>query len=621
MRKMFKKLTCLALTLVMCVSFLGGCNLITTDSERDLNQVIATIQINAESPKEEILKKDVVMAYINYGYYYQQQGSEMGEIVKSIVSQLINNRVYVQNAVNKFDSNSGVYAGMVVDSSKEKWDLTRYLTAEEIIDIEYHTYKDVDELITAYDENKPGDKVQDTLIEEVRTAPTAKETDAHDHGDVDMDKFIKNCKDTDFNKSDRKKAYNEVIEVLDVNELLGKDYDGKIENSDYFKKTLKNYQENEIIDKFEKCIKSDARSKVTFADVENAYLEKYNAQLALDENGFATMLDSASADAPVLVYNGNGSYGYVYNLLLGPGDDVLADVTEVVNNESIADKEARRAEILDNGTIVKDLRSTWILSGYDFDGTKFTGDYALCEDSFEFKGQATLLNEDDGSDDYKAEYRVDSVKEFSVAEFIVEMETYLYGSSSYNAGDKIDGRAVDATGVDNYVQKVNELLFAFSTDPGSLNTYKGYSSAPKADPGKNEKYMTEFANAARKLLTMGNNSYVIAATDYGYHVMFYSEVIDATTYGVDKYNDLTKYLDAFSTKDADTWAEEFASMVANFEDYENTDSYLYKLFNSISSSLADRALSDEQNKILDYVFGDSGCVVKYEDRYADLLGE
>ena len=58
---MFKKLTCLVLTLVMCVSFLGGCNLITTDSERDLNQVIATIQISADSPKDEILKKDVVI--------------------------------------------------------------------------------------------------------------------------------------------------------------------------------------------------------------------------------------------------------------------------------------------------------------------------------------------------------------------------------------------------------------------------------------------------------------------------------------------------------------------------------------------------------------------------------
>ena len=82
------------------------------------------------------------MAYINYGYYYEQQGAAMGQIVSSIVSQLINNRVYVQNAINKFDSEDDIYAGKVVDSSKDKWDLERYLTEEEILDAKYHTYKD-----------------------------------------------------------------------------------------------------------------------------------------------------------------------------------------------------------------------------------------------------------------------------------------------------------------------------------------------------------------------------------------------------------------------------------------------------------------------------------------------
>ena len=40
--------------------------------------------------------------------------------------------------------------------------------------------------------------------------------------------------------------------VLKVNELLGDGYEGTIETSDYFKQTLKNYEENKIIEKFEK---------------------------------------------------------------------------------------------------------------------------------------------------------------------------------------------------------------------------------------------------------------------------------------------------------------------------------------------------------------------------------
>lgn len=618
MRNLLKKLTCLALTFTLCVSFLGGCNLVTVDSERDLNQVIATIQIAEDIPEDKIYKKDVIMAYINYGYYYQQQGSEMGQIVEQIVSQLVNNRVYVQNAIDKFDGNDGIYAGKIADSGKDKWDLERYLTAEEILDAKYHTYKDMNDLVDAYVEDKPGDKVQDTLIEEVRTAPTGAANAEKELSDADKQEYI----NKGIEKNSRKKAYNEVVKVLKVNELLGDGYEGTIETSDYFKQTLKNYEENKIIEKFEKCVKDAARNTVTFDDVKAAYTEKYNAQSALDENGFAAMLDTATADEPVLVYNGKGSYGYVYNLLLGPSEEVLADVKEVVDNEKITDKEARRKEILDNGTIVKDLRSTWVLSGYDFNGTNFTGDYALAdENSLPFKGKTMLLNEDDGSEDYKAEYRVDSVDEFSLDEFISLMETYLYGGAQVDvkdASNKSVYKKVNATGIANYVEKVNELLFAFSTDPGSLNTYKGYSSTPKADAGKDEKYMIEFANGARELLEMeGENSYIIVATDYGYHVMFYSEVFNSSY----NYATLEEYLNKFEgQKD---WAAELDSIKANFDDEDklDTDSYLYKLFNSISTSIADKALSDEQGKILDYVFGDNDCVVMYEDRYADLLGK
>ena len=76
------------------------------------------------------------------------------------------------------------------------------------------------------------------------------------------------------------------------------------------------------------------------------------------------------------------------------------------------------------------------MSGYDFNGTSFTGDYALAdENSLPFKGTATLLNQDDGSEDYKAEYRVDSVEEFSLDAFVELMETYLYGGAQTDIKD------------------------------------------------------------------------------------------------------------------------------------------------------------------------------------------
>ena len=78
------------------------------------------------------------------------------------------------------------------------------------------------------------------------------------------------------------------------------------------------------------------------------------------------------------------------------------------------EKAQQRRNILD-ATIVKDLRSSWLLSGYDFDITtnKFTGDYTFAknsENSLAFQGKATKLRDANQEEGISAKYRVDSVK-------------------------------------------------------------------------------------------------------------------------------------------------------------------------------------------------------------------
>ena len=142
MRKIFKTLACLIMSLLMSMTFLGGCNLVSVDNKRDMNQVVATVKISEDVPAaEKIYKKDIVMAYLNYGYYYEYQGQSRADVIDFIVTQLISNRVYVQNAILKFDTNQGIYAGHIQDATKDKWDIKKYLTAEEITDAEYLTYK------------------------------------------------------------------------------------------------------------------------------------------------------------------------------------------------------------------------------------------------------------------------------------------------------------------------------------------------------------------------------------------------------------------------------------------------------------------------------------------------
>jgi hypothetical protein len=112
------------------------------------------------------------------------------------------------------------------------------------------------------------------------------------------------------------------------------------------------------------------------------------------------------------------------------------------------------------------------------------------------------------------------------------MESYVYGSSTPTevvvpTSGSIYKKYKTSAVVEEYDAKINELLFAFSTDPGSLNTFKGYAVKPIPEGTDPEEYVQEFADGARELLEMGGTSYIIVATDNGYHIMFFSEVFNA----------------------------------------------------------------------------------------------
>lgn len=103
MKKFLKTLAVGTLSLVMGLSVFSGCNLITTDSERDMNQVVATVRIAEDAPTEEILKKDLVMMYLNYGYSYVQQGTyTQKQAFEMLMEQLVNNAIMVQQAMLDF---------------------------------------------------------------------------------------------------------------------------------------------------------------------------------------------------------------------------------------------------------------------------------------------------------------------------------------------------------------------------------------------------------------------------------------------------------------------------------------------------------------------------------------
>ena len=667
MRKTFITIASLMMTLIMGLTFLGGCKLITTNSKKDMNQVIATVRISSDMEKaDEIYKKDIAMAYLNYGYMYEYSyGYTREKVVKMIVNNLVNNRVYVQYAMQEFNKSNET----IVDNTKGNWDIDRYLTASEKMDALYSTVKNMNDLITSYMDVE--DKVQDSMPEAVRTIPTNAKNAEKKLDDTQKGQYVygKDYPKTDYvytdsdviiddgvENAERRKAYNKVINLLRSNELLG-DYTNSLTETTYYQETLQSHKEQALLDRFEKSIITEARKTVSLSDLAEVYADRFNTQNNMTETEFAEKLSSATASDPVLV-NNNGTYGYVYNLLLGANDTTTAKITKYVDDwkklnpqPTVEEKEqfekdkAEYRKDLFNNITVKDMRYSWIWSGYDgqLSGTEytFTGDYAFATDSLPFQGDVKLLNPvangEEEPENYKAEYSVTNVRKFNLTSFIEMMETYLYGATQNDA--KKAGapdayyKVVNVDGdLAQYDEKINELLFAFSTDSGSLNTYKGYSIAPVPELGGSETYKQEFADAGRILLgmdtdaradvldsgaTLGNKSYIMVATDYGYHIMFYSQVFDNTF----AYETLDEYLEAFCNKygKAD-WQSVLNDMIDNWDDFEDKDHFLYTLFDSVASTKVNTVLTNAQNKILnDYVYNDGGYVVKYESRYAELL--
>ena len=62
-------------------------------------------------------------------------------------------------------------------------------------------------------------------------------------------------------------------------------------------------------------------------------------------------------------------------------------------------------------------------------------------------------------------------------------------------------------------------------------------------------------------------------------------------------------------------------MVNNYKDYENTNNYLYVLYNELASTYVEHAYEIATETIYDQYAEDSNVVVRYKDAYKDLIEE
>ena len=383
-----------------------------------------------------------------------------------------------------------------------------------------------------------------------------------------------------------------------------------------------------------------------YAEIYGNQAQKYEA----DPSGFATAMDSVSDSSFLLYGLENFGYVYNILIPFSTSQSVRYEMEKTkMNNKDITQDELynKRKAIL-NGVEGEDLRGSWISDHDHANYSNVDSDYVagspvyFFEDNFvettkyekltRYAGQLAYQgtvekNEDDEWEATPDKINIDafielfksyvgttagvSVSGAEVTDYAKNDKNTVYTIEEDTDGDgKIDKSYVDYSKFVYYTGKVdlgsvsakdyfdessslykavsavNELMFAYSTDTGCLNTYLGYSVSPY---GTN--FVKEFEYAAQEAVKGGVGSYAVCATDYGWHILFASYVYSAgDVYGGYNHDEALNKEGSFSNL----------------------------FYESLKSSATTSYSTEIQNSVLNQ-YNNDDSVTLYTENYQDLL--
>ncbi len=453
----------------------------------------------------------------------------------------------------------------------------------------------------------------------------------------------------------RQRAYNAFLSNLERYNMVSTS--GKLEDTsdvlhlNYYYVELSSLLGQALINKYFETLEENVAAELTEARVQGKYEELYNKQkesYATKPADFDTAMGGVS-DTSFILY-GLKDYGYVYNILLPFSTEQEVEYTTAKNNKTNSQDDLynARKNILTKVS-AEDLRGSWI-SAHDHANYSFEkeGSYYFFEDSIssatstkyeklkQYAGTYAYNGTVDKTD--ADEWKATPKKVKDVDEFISIFEKHIKDvsgltaskitdanvwTSSYNdtkyTNDKdevqyekftyymgqVEGLK-DANPADYFykdsalyktISAVNELTFAYSTDPGSLNTYFGYAVSPL---GTN--FVKEFEYAAQEVVKQGAGTYAVCATDYGWHILFASYVFKGGNVFDKDGNEAT--LDGYVHQDA-------------VGDNKKEGNFSNLFYESLKTTAVQNAATEIQNNVLNKYKKNS--VSLFESRYKDLL--
>lgn len=447
----------------------------------------------------------------------------------------------------------------------------------------------------------------------------------------------------------RRNAYSEYLSNLSTNGLVTRgENTSDFESLNYFNIERKAAYEDALIQKLTDTFTAEAEASLSeewCTDYFNKIVANQQTTFAKDSSSLESAMDSVSDTSFVLAASENDkNYGFVINILL-PFSTAQSEALSGADQDfgdGKGNKFATRAQLLAK-VKATDQRGSWFTgeTDYSYDASQDTSAYTggngdrswlFFEDSLQGEGTkyeplAKYYGKYTYNGTYDAEKRVYDPVEIDIDGFVTEMEGYLkavLGASAltevtqtqnyyapadgyYKADGTVDyskfvyrsgkvnwtaldgGASFDANKMflagsneNKALSVINELSFAYNTDTAGLNSYLGY-----AVTANKTSFVSEFEYAAQWAVQQGAGSYVIAPSDYGWHIIYCT----------------------FS------FADNAAPFAFDYSEKGTEGTFSYLFFEALKSNAATTYSSNKRSKIIS-AFVDGSSV--YEKRYENL---
>ena len=439
----------------------------------------------------------------------------------------------------------------------------------------------------------------------------------------DLNMYLYKNYNYDVSTKERQRAFNQAISgyrslgIIDKNEYHNS---SKALEYDYFKDQIETEKAQKLVSFYQASLEDQVKAEqLTNQMLYKDYQDLYKTQekkFKNDYSAYETAMGAATDESPV-VYHPFDGYGYVSNLLLGFSDNQTAELTLYKGQNGIkAENVTAFRNNLAKTIIVKDQRLAWATKGlgvYENDVYTFEDKYFLTENT----ALKDLLKSYIGTVENAYDHTEEDENGLEKTEWFVSNGV----ATSISYGDFYNDYLVNCFGFDANRQNVTfdtktktgfatlsnyddnsmrDVIYAFSTDPGSITSKNGYLYSPFTSATQ---YVPEFAAAAKAIVDNGEGTYTLVVTDYGVHVMVCLDKISATTEMIG--DDFIAYLNG----NANSLTEEQKEFIDNFKKNKQ-DSLISSYVSEKANTFVKKYLEEDS---------DSYATVFYKDNYKDLI--